>query len=84
MRLAQEQLAERQVSWTVDEAVGQAAALRDLLSDLQLKGIAAVGHRVVHGGTRFTQAIRIDAAVRAEIEALGLPRAAAQSRGVGR
>lgn len=66
----QEQLAEKHVSWTVNEAVGQAAALRDLLSDLQLKGIAAVGHRVVHGGTRYTQAIRIDAAVSAEIEAL--------------
>ena len=66
----QEQLAEKHVSWTVNEAVGQAAALRDLLSDLQLKGIAAVGHRVVHGGTRYTRAIRIDAAVSAEIEAL--------------
>jgi acetate kinase len=67
---AEEQLAEKQVSWAVDEEVGHEAVLRDLVADIDLKGIAAVGHRVVHGGTRFTQAIRIDDAVRAEIEAL--------------
>ncbi len=65
----EQQLAEKQVGWAIDE-VGHEAALQDLLADIDLKEIAAVGHRVVHGGTRFTQAIRIDATVRAEIEAL--------------
>jgi acetate kinase len=65
-----EQLAEKQVIWAADEEVEHEAALRDLLADINPNGIVAVGHRVVHGGTRFTQAIRIDAAVRAEIEAL--------------
>ncbi|MBV9491789.1 MAG: acetate/propionate family kinase, partial [Verrucomicrobia bacterium] len=37
--------------------------------DLSLK-IAAVGHRVVHGGERFRSAVRIDAAVLEQIEAL--------------
>ena len=32
--------------------------------------IVAVGHRVVHGGTRFDRPVRIDAAVLAELEAL--------------
>jgi acetate kinase len=65
-----EQLAEKQVDWTVDEGIGHEAALQDLLADIDPQGIAAVGHRVVHGGTRFTQSIRIDVTVRAEIEAL--------------
>jgi acetate kinase len=66
----EEQLAEKQVSWAGDEEMGYEAALRDLLLDVDLKEIAAVGHRVVHGGTRFTQAIRIDADVREVIEDL--------------
>lgn len=32
--------------------------------------IAAVGHRVVHGGERFSQTTQVDAQVKAEIEAL--------------
>ena len=32
--------------------------------------LSAVGHRVVHGGARFTQPVRIDAGVIAELEAL--------------
>ena len=32
--------------------------------------IDAVGHRVAHGGARFTEAVRIDATVMAEIERL--------------
>lgn len=32
--------------------------------------IAVVGHRVVHGGTRFDEPVRIDAGVLAELEAL--------------
>ncbi|MBT5432260.1 MAG: acetate/propionate family kinase [Rhodospirillaceae bacterium] len=33
-------------------------------------GVAAVGHRVVHGGTGFGEPVLIDPAIRAEIEAL--------------
>lgn len=33
-----------------------------------LSDLKAVGHRVVHGGTRFTEAVWIDAAVLAEVE----------------
>jgi acetate kinase len=32
--------------------------------------LAAVGHRVVHGGARFTEPVRVDASVIAELEAL--------------
>jgi acetate kinase len=32
--------------------------------------VAAVGHRVVHGGTRFREPVRIDGRVRGELEAL--------------
>lgn len=42
-------------------------ALRDRHPELQ---VAAVAHRVVHGGTRFTQAVRIDARVLTELAAL--------------
>lgn len=43
------------------------ASLRDRHPDLH---IVAVGHRVVHGGTRFTQPVRIDQHVLDELEAL--------------
>jgi acetate kinase len=66
----EEQLAESQATWDVDETVGRQAALRDLLADIDLTRVAAVGHRVVHGGARFTGAVRIDSEVRAEIDAL--------------
>jgi acetate kinase len=42
-----------------------AGALRDL------DGVDAVGHRIVHGGDRFTEAVRIDQDVVAALRALG-------------
>jgi acetate kinase len=42
-------------------------ALRDLLHRLDLAGLAAVGHRVVHGGTRFAAPTLIDDGVVAAI-----------------
>lgn len=46
-------------------------ALRAALPHLLAGGpIHAVGHRVVHGGARFTAPTRVDASVEAEIEAL--------------
>lgn len=38
--------------------------------DLSAAGISAVGHRVVHGGPKFSQPVRIDDAVLAAIEEL--------------
>jgi acetate kinase len=45
-----------------DEAVAQAVS--------GLEGIAAVGHRIVHGGTTFVQPVMIDARVRGRLGAL--------------
>jgi acetate kinase len=67
---AEEQLAERQVSWDVDGAPGYDAALRHLAASIDTSGVAAVGHRVVHGGAQFTTAVLIDATIHAAIEAL--------------
>lgn len=47
----------------------QAEALAAVLEAIQDKSIAAVGYRVVHGGSRYTKATKIDSAVIAEIEA---------------
>lgn len=45
-------------------------ALRQVLDQLDLAGLAAVGHRVVHGGLRFTEPTLVDDEVVAAIEAL--------------
>jgi acetate kinase len=47
-----------------------AAALDGVLAGLDLTGLAAVGHRVVHGGVRFTEPVLIDDEVVAGITAL--------------
>ncbi|QNO38805.1 acetate kinase [Protaetiibacter sp. SSC-01] len=47
-----------------------ARALEVVLEELPDVPIDAVGHRIVHGGTRFVQATVIDDAVEREIEAL--------------
>jgi acetate kinase len=44
--------------------------VRSLLSKLDVAGIEAVGHRVVHGGTRFRSAVPVDERVLKAIEAL--------------
>jgi acetate kinase len=44
-------------------------AVTQALGD-ELKGVRAVGHRVVHGGTRFQSSVRIDAGVKEEINRL--------------
>lgn len=46
------------------------AMLRAFLKGHGIEAVAAVAHRVVHGGARFTAPCRIDAAVEAEIERL--------------
>ena len=45
-------------------------ALQALRQSVDLQSVRGVGHRVVHGGTRFRTAARIDADVLAGIEAL--------------
>ncbi|MEV1330782.1 acetate kinase [Micromonospora costi] len=45
-------------------------AVRQILADLDLTGLTAVGHRVVHGGKRFGEPVRIDDAVLAAIRDL--------------
>jgi len=47
-----------------------ADVLRDFLETLSMRSVEAVAHRVVHGGTRFSQPVRIDDAVLAEIGSL--------------
>jgi acetate kinase len=66
-------VAEKQ--WAAGTRLGHQGAIdflfawgrRDVLGGQR---IAAVGHRIVHGGTRFSAPVRIDAAVVAELEAL--------------
>ncbi|GIF10702.1 acetate/propionate family kinase [Actinoplanes teichomyceticus] len=58
----------------IGEAGGDAAdhreALQELMDRLDLSGLAAVGHRVVHGGERFTTSTVINDEVVAAIEEL--------------
>jgi acetate kinase len=54
--------------WSATDRAAHARVLRAALKDVQ--GIAAIGHRVVHGGTRFSEAVMIDEKVTAAIEEL--------------
>lgn len=61
-----------QVERSVDVQVGAGGidsdALREAIADWPRPDV--VGHRVVHGGTRFTDPVRVDAQVRAELDEL--------------
>jgi acetate kinase len=63
-------LAERQL----DQGTNHEAAMTVLLEWVETRsadgGIVAVGHRVVHGGTRYAAPVRIDVGVIAELERL--------------
>ena len=66
------QLAASQIGWR-DDGATQPEAMRDLLAAIDTTAVTAVGHRVVHGGARFTSAVAIDTEVRdaiAELAAL--------------
>jgi acetate kinase len=54
----------------VEEVDDHEKALQDTLRDLDLDGLDAVGHRVVHGGADFTAPTRIDDDVVRAIERL--------------
>ncbi len=57
--------------WDPDAGAGRhGAALRAALADAAAGNADAIGHRVVHGGPRFTAATRIDDETRAAIAAL--------------
>ncbi len=43
-----------------ERAGGHGEALQEILSDLDVSAIEAVGHRVVHGGDRFSASVMID------------------------
>jgi len=45
-------------------------AVRYLFDHADLQAVEAVGHRVVHGGRRFIEPVRLDAVVMRELEAL--------------
>jgi acetate kinase len=47
----------------IERVTDYGAALDDLLSKLDTDGLQAVGHRMVHGGTRFTEPTLLDDAV---------------------
>ena len=51
-------------AWPRDDAEPVAALLD------RVTGFDAVGHRIVHGGTRFRETVRVDAGVRAALESL--------------
>jgi acetate kinase len=55
-------------TWEGTEGGRHAAELAGALREVE--GVQAVGHRVVHGGARFQQAVLIDQAVRQGIEEL--------------
>jgi acetate kinase len=69
-----EEPAEDGIVERIGEPGGAAAdhdqALRQVLDQLDLRDLAVVGHRVVHGGSRFTAPTRIDDQVVAAIESL--------------
>jgi acetate kinase len=52
------------------DAADHAAALRNVMDAVDLHGLRAVGHRVVHGGTEFTAATVVDDRVVGAIEGL--------------
>ncbi len=52
------------------DAPDHRAALQQIMDETDLDGLAAVGHRVVHGGPAFTRPTVLDDAVVAEVESL--------------
>jgi acetate kinase len=59
-----------QVDGLASDGSAHAAALRDVLGRIDRASVRAVGHRVVHGGTRFDAPVRISGDVLRGIEAL--------------
>jgi len=71
---AERQLAHVETLWlasTEPAADRYRETVRRLLTAIDIAPVVAVGHRVVHGGARYTAAVRIDAAVKRDIGELG-------------
>lgn len=69
---SQNQLDSKETDWGQGEQTVQnhTDALQQLAGQVQLGNLAAIGHRVVHGGSKYTQAVQIDEAVKASIKEL--------------
>jgi acetate kinase len=75
-RALAERLGTAQASFTIDErdalplgaVAGHAEALDRILAEAGPRSVAAVGHRVVHGGEAFSDSVVLDATVIARIE----------------
>ena len=63
-------LADSTLDWTPDAPGAVVQGLDRMLGTVDRGRIKGVGHRVVHGGTRFQRSVRIDAAVLAAIHDL--------------
>src|SRR6202047_1772883 len=65
-------IAKAEVSLGVDATKqnGIERTVQSLLAKLEIAAVEAVGHRVVHGGTRFLSAVRVDERVLKGIEVL--------------
>jgi acetate kinase len=61
---------EQVVAGSVERVASWQAAIAEVFSRIGNVEIAAVGHRIVHGGDRFTRSVIIDAAVEQAIEEL--------------
>lgn len=64
------ELAEEQTLASADHDDSLAVILERLQARLTSRRLAAVGHRVVHGGVDFTSPVRIDDAILASLQAL--------------
>jgi acetate kinase len=54
-----------------DDATATAVVLEAVAAAMRGEPLAAVGHRIVHGGAEFSRSARVDAAVKAAIGRLG-------------
>ncbi|MGN6501378.1 MAG: acetate/propionate family kinase [Pseudolysinimonas sp.] len=59
-------------SGLIERVTEHSAAIAEALAGIDAESIDAVGHRIVHGGSVFTRATRIDDAVESEIERLAV------------
>jgi acetate kinase len=69
---AEKRIGEASLSWSHGGSDTEAHrdAVQRLIAEVGAKDVSAIGHRVVHGGTRFPDPVRIDEEVRAGIEDL--------------
>ena len=59
---------EKIVDADLQRVTDHAAAIQEILAQIDLSEIKAVGHRVVHGGEKFQHSVIVDDAVLAEME----------------